>query len=134
VPLDLDLKENLDDLLEFISDDDTTNSRSNALILLYPRSHNSEDAEAGPTGVAESNSIEEHRKRHGLYYLSAYKEMREPELTEDYACVNETLPPLNGDTARRVEVTKLRPIVVKLDEGDDLTASSSLSTKERGKS
>lgn len=130
VPEDLDLKENLDDLLEFVSDDDATKSRSNASILLYPRNHNSEEAEAGPTRVAESISLEEHRKRHGLYYLSAGKETREPELTEDYPRVNETLPPLNGDTARRVKVTKPRPTVVKLDEGDDLTASSSLSTKE----
>jgi AP-3 complex subunit delta len=131
VPLDLDLKENLDDILEFVSDDDTAKSRSNALILLYPRSHDSEEAEAGLMGLAKSNSLEEHRKRHGLYYLSADREMREPELTEDYPRVNETLPPSNGDTTRRVKVTKPRPTVVKLDEGDDLTASSSLSTKER---
>lgn len=79
--------------------------------------------------MAESTSLEEHRQRHGLYYLSAYKETREPELTEDYPRVNETLPPLNGDTAKRVKVTKPRPTVVKRDEGEDLTASFSLFMK-----
>ncbi|KAF3339763.1 AP-3 complex subunit delta-like protein [Carex littledalei] len=137
VPDDLDLKENLADLSEFISDDDVDNAtqfRSKDSILLYPRNHNaSEEVELGPTRLAESTSLEEHRKRHGLYYLSSDKEARESELTEDYPLVNEKLLPLNGDTARRVKVTKPRPTVVKLDEGEDLKTSSSLSNKEEAK-
>ncbi|KAJ4806534.1 AP-3 complex subunit delta [Rhynchospora pubera] len=130
VPEDLDLKDNLADLSEFISDNDAAMSRSNPSILFYPQSYNaSEEVEVGPTSVAESTSLKEHRKRHGLYYLSTDKETTEPELTEDYPRVNETLPPSNGDTTRRVKVTKLRPTVVKLDEGEDLATSSSLSTK-----
>lgn len=136
VPEDLDLKENLADLSEFISDDvdNATQFRSKDSILLYPRNHNaSEEVEVGPTRLAESTSLEEHRKRHGLYYLSSDKEARESELTEDYPLVNEKLLPLNGDTTRRVKVAKPRPTVVKLDEVGDLKTSSSLSTKEEAK-
>ncbi|CAO2165046.1 unnamed protein product [Urochloa humidicola] len=126
----LDLNENLAELADIVSEDDTAPSTS---IFFYPRCHDSAETRDEPAVSIGSSSLSEHRKRHGLFYLPTGK--TEDDLS-DYPHANDTLPScsnetVNGDKSKTVEPvfsgkksksTKSRPKVVKLD-GEDFLSS-----------
>ncbi|XP_058087209.1 AP-3 complex subunit delta isoform X2 [Magnolia sinica] len=135
VPDGLILNENLAEL-ESISANDIPQ-----LSVFSTVGHRQKEMESEPS--TESTSLlAEHRKRHGLYYLPAEKNETE---SNDY-------PPANNDTKLLVNVidaaddlvklteeslvpkkpnrVKPRPVVVKLDEGDEAPFSSTKPVKD----
>ncbi|KAF7819892.1 AP-3 complex subunit delta [Senna tora] len=136
VPDGLVLKENLDDL-ETIYNRDIELLSSSSFCIGGPHFGHTSDAssssllskeELGKSN--ESMSLLEHRKRHGLYYLSSekneivsddYPPADDPKI-ENY--VNDEADSLAKLTAqslvlkKRPSQMKTRPVVVKLDEGD----------------
>ncbi|CAL4963471.1 unnamed protein product [Urochloa decumbens] len=126
----LDLNENLAELADIVSEDDTAPSTS---IFFYPRSHDSAETRDEPAVSIGSSSLSEHRKRHGLFYLPTGK--TEDDLS-DYPHANDTQPSCSNETVncdksktvepvfagKKSKSTKSRPKVVKLD-GEDFLSS-----------
>jgi AP-3 complex subunit delta-1 len=129
-PDGLDLNENLAELADIVSEDDTAPSTS---IFFYPRSRDSEETRDEPAVSIGSSSLSEHRKRHELFYLPTGKS--EDELS-DYPHASDTLPSCSHETVsddksktvepvfagKKSKSTKSRPKVVKLD-GEDFLSS-----------
>ncbi|TKW14666.1 hypothetical protein SEVIR_5G181800v4 [Setaria viridis] len=129
-PDGLDLNENLAELADVVSEDDTTPSTS---IFFYPRSRDSVETRDEPAVSIGSSSLSEHRKRHGIFYLPTGNTEDEQ---SDYPHVNDTLPSCSnatvyGDNSKTIEPvfagkksksSKSRPKVVKLD-GEDFLSS-----------
>jgi AP-3 complex subunit delta-1 len=129
-PDGLDLNENLAELADIVSEDDTAPSTS---IFFYPRSRDSVETRDEPAVSIGSSSLSEHRKRHGLFYLPTGK--TEDELS-DYPHASDTLPSCSNETVsddksktvepvfagKKSKSTKSRPKVVKLD-GEDFLSS-----------
>jgi len=134
-PDGLNLNENLAELRDIVSEDDTAPSTS---IFFYPRRHDSVDTRDDPAVSIGSSSLSEHRKRHGLFYLPTGK--NEDELS-DYPHANDTLPSCSNETVsdeksktveplfagKKSKSTKSRPKVVKLD-GEDFLSSMMATT------
>ncbi|KAL6608001.1 hypothetical protein ACP70R_041064 [Stipagrostis hirtigluma subsp. patula] len=131
VPPDgLSLNENLLELGDIVSEDDTTPSTS---IFFYPRRRQSVETRDEPAVSIGSSSLLEHRKRHGLFYLPTGKAEDEP---NDYPHANDPLPSASNETVnddksetvesvlagKKSKPTKSRPKVVKLD-GEDFLSS-----------
>ncbi|KAK7320044.1 hypothetical protein RJT34_04774 [Clitoria ternatea] len=134
VPDGLVLKENLDDLQAICGDIELPSSSlfciggPHLTTTSDGSSSNLQNEEQGP--LNESTSLIEHRKRHGLYYLSSEKS----------EIVSDVYPPANDPKAnnnindeaaelaklteqslllkKKTNQTKPRPVVVKLDDGD----------------
>lgn len=129
-PDGVDLNENLAELADIVSEDDTAPSTS---IFFYPRNRDSVQTRDEPAVSVASSSLSEHRKRHGLFYLPAGKTEDEP---SDYPHANDTLPSCTNETVdddksktvepvfagKKSKNTKSRPKVVKL-EGEDFLSS-----------
>ncbi|OEL34982.1 AP-3 complex subunit delta [Dichanthelium oligosanthes] len=129
-PEGLDLNENLAELTDIVSEDDTAPSTS---IFFYPRSRDSVQTRDEPALSIGLSSLSEHRKRHGLFYLPTGKTEDEP---SDYPHANDTLPSCSNETVsddelktvepvfagKKSKATKSRPKVVKLD-GEDFLSS-----------
>uniref|UniRef100_A0A0E0FM68 Clathrin/coatomer adaptor adaptin-like N-terminal domain-containing protein n=1 Tax=Oryza nivara TaxID=4536 RepID=A0A0E0FM68_ORYNI len=131
LPDDLVLNENLAELVDIISEDDTTLSSS---IVFYPRSCGSVETRDEPAlSLGSSSLLSEHRKRHGLYYLPTGKAEDGP---VDYPHANDPLLPASSESAlddklktiqpvtggKKPKAVKSRPKVVKLD-GEDFLSS-----------
>lgn len=132
VPEGLNLNANLSDLSKILIDYDLTPSTSISFSL---QSHNLEEIkEDSVPAVEHSSLLAEHRKRHGLYYLSTKKDDDE---LNDYPRANEPLLPVDhGDATedlvklttpslvpRKSKPTKPRPVVIRLDEGHGTSTS-----------
>lgn len=131
LPDDLVLNENLAELVDIISEDDTTLSSS---IVFYPHSCGSVETRDEPAlSLGSSSLLSEHRKRHGLYYLPTGKAEDGP---VDYPHANDPLLPASSESAlddklktiqpvtggKKPKAVKSRPKVVKLD-GEDFLSS-----------
>ncbi|KAG1368134.1 putative AP-3 complex subunit delta [Cocos nucifera] len=139
VPEDLVLKENLADLAMILTESDFAPSMSISFSLRSHRHMETKD-EATPS-VQSTPLLAEHRKRHGMYYLPAEKNETE---SNDFPHAHDPLlPGSHGDSTedlvklteqslipRKVKPTKPRPIVLKLDEGDGVSTSTSTTVKE----
>lgn len=132
VPEGLVLKENLADLASILGDDVIVPTVSASFSL---RSYRGREMEEESESAAETTSLlAEHRKRHGLYYLHTEKD--EPG-SNDYPKANDPLISVNNVNPtddllklteqslipRKAKPSKPRPVVVKLDEGDNLSTS-----------
>ncbi|VYS57785.1 unnamed protein product [Arabidopsis thaliana] len=98
----------------------------------YPRhapnltTRDQEEASSSSSHPLESASLlAEHRKRHGLYYLSYQKNDIHNDSIDDNNTLNE-YPPANEisvdsfNTKKKMNQSKLRPVVVQLDKEDGL--------------
>ncbi|KAG6472268.1 AP-3 complex subunit delta-like [Zingiber officinale] len=139
VPEGLNLNANLSDLSKILTDYDLTPSASISFSL---QSYNPQETkEDSVLAVEPSSLLAEHRKRHGLYYLST---QRDGDELNDYPRANEPLLPVDhGDATedlvklttpslvpRKSKPTKPRPVVIRLDEGDG-TSTSHLTTVKK---
>ncbi|KAI3883539.1 hypothetical protein MKX03_010552 [Papaver bracteatum] len=133
VPEGLLLKENLSELETVCGDINLTPSSSFSLgSVLFVEKHNSQQTEKESEPSSESTSLlSEHRKRHGLYYLSADKNGSG---SNDYPPVNELSNAIDGAQdllrltgqsvdSKKKSTTKRRPVVVRLDDGEEATVS-----------
>ncbi|TVU03397.1 hypothetical protein EJB05_51088, partial [Eragrostis curvula] len=129
VPPDGLVLENLAELTNIVSEDDTTPSTS---VVFHPRSCHSAEVRDEPAVSIGSSSLSEHRKRHGLFYLPTGKAEDE---ANDYPHANDPLLPASDETViddkfktiepvlagKKIKSTKSRPKVVKLDGEDFLS-------------
>ncbi|KAG6584352.1 AP-3 complex subunit delta, partial [Cucurbita argyrosperma subsp. sororia] len=137
IPEGLIFKENLDDLEMICSDTQLPESSFSFGSSLYEERVDSSilsqrsQQESEPSS-ATTSLLSEHRKRHGLYYLPSDKT---DDASNDYPPANELKlqDHLDDDAAHLVKLTerslalkkkstsaKPRPVVVRLDEGDEL--------------
>ncbi|CAD5323423.1 unnamed protein product [Arabidopsis thaliana] len=96
------------------------------LFLTKLRIRDQEEASSSSSHPLESASLlAEHRKRHGLYYLSYQKNDIHNDSIDDNNTLNE-YPPANEisvdsfNTKKKMNQSKLRPVVVQLDKEDGL--------------
>ncbi|KAK8969805.1 AP-3 complex subunit delta [Platanthera guangdongensis] len=139
LPEGIELKENLNDLVEILGNHYIAPS---PLISFSTRTQNHNEVKQESEPAAESSSLlAEHRKRHGLYYLSTTKDEdgssdypRATDLTKSVHShsMTEDLLMLTAQSSvpRLTKPSKPRPTVVKLDEFDDSPSSSSKHAKE----
>ncbi|MCL7048091.1 hypothetical protein MKW94_011745 [Papaver nudicaule] len=133
VPEGLQLKENLSELETVCGDIDLTPSSSFSLgSVPFVEKYNTQQMEKESEVSTESTSLlTEHRKRHGLYYLSADKNASG---SNDYPPVNEMSNPIDGAQdllrltsqsvdSKKKSTSKRRPVVVRLDDGEEATTS-----------
>ncbi|ESQ48076.1 hypothetical protein EUTSA_v10020046mg [Eutrema salsugineum] len=138
LPEGLELKENLEDLqeicrevLEPIDDSKSTSfSPSDKISFSIAKLRIRDQQEASSSSSPEPKSaylLAEHRKRHGLYYLSSQKSDDHNDSNGNNNN-NNTLneyPPANEisvdsfNPKKKMNQSKPRPVVVKLDEGDE---------------
>ncbi|KZV21717.1 AP-3 complex subunit delta-like [Dorcoceras hygrometricum] len=134
VPGGLQLKETLGDLDAVLGDFKLPISTSFSLVKAFstendaPSIHECQNKDDTELSTESTSLLEEHRKRHGLYYLGSHdKEM----ITNDYPPANE--PKLDATdetegllklaeqslvTKKKPNQSKPRPVVVKLDDGE----------------
>ncbi|EMS56931.1 AP-3 complex subunit delta [Triticum urartu] len=131
LPEDLVLHENLSELADILSEDDTTLSTS---ISFISRNCHSVETRDEPAVVSvDSSSLFEHRKRHGMYYLPTgkaeddannYPRANDPLLSVENASAmedkSETVQPVSA--GKKLKAMRSRPKVVKLD-GEDFLSS-----------
>ncbi|XP_010549108.1 PREDICTED: AP-3 complex subunit delta [Tarenaya hassleriana] len=130
VPEGLELKENLGDLQDFIQPIESnvfspTDKISFSVSKLGIRDQQEESPPPEPASL-----LAEHRKRHGLYYLPSQKNDRDSD-GNDYPPANELADEISVESfnpRRKQGQYKPRPVVVKLDEGDE--SASVKTTKE----
>ncbi|KAI5017947.1 hypothetical protein ZWY2020_042835 [Hordeum vulgare] len=131
LPEDLVLQENLSELADILSEDDTILSTS--ISFLSRSSHSVETRDEPAVVSVDSSSLFEHRKRHGIYYLPTGKAEDD---TNNYPCANDPL--LSGENGsamedksgtvqpasagKKLKAMRSRPKVVKLD-GEDFLSS-----------
>ncbi|XP_023642007.1 AP-3 complex subunit delta isoform X1 [Capsella rubella] len=137
LPDGLEIKENLEDLQEicgeFLKPIFESNSNTNSFSASDKISfsvtklsiRDQQEASSSSSPPPESASLlAEHRKRHDLYYLSSQKKDEHNDSNGNNNTLNE-YPPANeisGDSfnpKKKMNQSKPRPVVVKLDEGDD---------------
>ncbi|CAH2036173.1 unnamed protein product [Thlaspi arvense] len=125
VPDGLELKENLRDLEEICGESDSVSytdkiSFSVSKLRIRDEQEASSSSSHPPEGAAAA-SLLEHRKRHGMYYLTSQKDERNSNGTpSDYPLANELANELSLDSFNpKRKPSKARPVVVKLDEGDE---------------
>jgi AP-3 complex subunit delta-1 len=131
LPEDLVLNENLAELADIVSEDDTPPSTS---IFFCSHSNPSVETSNEPAvSVGSSSLLVEHRKRHGMYYLPTgkdegdtnnYPHANDPLLSADNGSTmkdrSETVQPVSA--GKKLKAMKSRPKVVKLDGEDFLSA------------
>ncbi|VAH17987.1 unnamed protein product [Triticum turgidum subsp. durum] len=131
LPEDLVLHENLSELADILSEDDTILSTS---ISFISRNCHSVETRDEPAVVSvDSSSLFEHRKRHGIYYLptgkaeddaNSYPRANDPLLSAENASAmedkSETVQPVSA--GKKLKAMRSRPKVVKLD-GEDFLSS-----------
>ncbi|KAF8103683.1 hypothetical protein N665_0186s0051 [Sinapis alba] len=131
LPEGLELNENLEDLqeicrevLEPIAESNSSSFYSSDKVsfsVAKLRIRDQEEASSSLPPPPESASLlAEHRKRHGLYYLSSQKSHdhndRDDNTSNEYPPANE----ISVDSFKpKKKTSKPRPVVVKLDEGDE---------------
>ncbi|KAL5538577.1 hypothetical protein UlMin_046074 [Ulmus minor] len=148
VPDDLVLKENLEDLEKLLPEIQLPSSSSFSLGIPYqeertgvllPNLQNKEDSELS----SESTFLlSEHRKRHGLYYLPSGKN---DSVSNDYPPANDFKSSGNSNDGdedlvklteqslvpkKRANHAKPRPLVVRLDEGDQVLVAAKPQPKD----
>lgn len=138
LPEGIELKENLNDLVEILGNDYIVPSTSISFTS-RTRSHN-EDKPESVSATESTSLLAEHRKRHGLYYLSTTKDddgsSDYPRATDStsvhtYSTTEDLLKlAVQSSVPRLTKPSKPRPTVVKLDEYDDSLSSSSNHAKE----
>ncbi|KAL1204312.1 AP-3 complex subunit delta [Cardamine amara subsp. amara] len=88
-----------------------------------------------PPEPAAASLLAEHRKRHGMYYLTSQKSDPESNSTpSDYPPANDLASKISMDPfnpKRKPNQSKPRPVVVKLDEGDESRITSQAKTKPK---
>ncbi|KFK26686.1 hypothetical protein AALP_AA8G280000 [Arabis alpina] len=133
VPDGLELKENLEDLEEICGEflkpvESNSVSYTNKISFSISNLRIRDQQEASsssslPSEGAASSLLAEHRKRHGMYYLSSQKSDPDSDNTpSDYPPANELANEISMDPfnhTRKPSKSKPRPVVVKLDEGDE---------------
>lgn len=131
LPEDIVLNENLAELADIVSEDDTTPSTS---IFFCSHSNPSvETRDETAVSVDSSSLLFEHRKRHGMYYLPTgkaeddadnYPHVNDPLLSADNESMmndrSETVQPVSA--GKKLKALRSRPKVVKLDGEDFLSA------------
>ncbi|CAM0881707.1 unnamed protein product [Alopecurus aequalis] len=130
LPEDLVLNENLAELADIVSEDDTTPSTS---IFFCSHSNPSVETRDEPAASVGSSSLLEHRRRHGMYYLPTgkaegdannYPRANDPLLSADNGSMtkdrSETVQPVSA--GKKLKSMNSRPKVVKLDGEDFLSA------------
>ena len=131
LPEDLVLNENLAELADIVSEDDTTPPTS-----IFFCSHNNPSVETRDepaASVGSSSLLFEHRRRHGMYYLPTekaesdannYPRANDPLLSADNGSmtkdISETVKPVSD--GKKLKSMNSRPKVVKLDGEDFLSA------------
>ncbi|XP_010465916.1 PREDICTED: AP-3 complex subunit delta-like [Camelina sativa] len=138
LPDGLELNENLEDLQEICGEflkpvvDSNSNSFSSSEKISFSvaKLRISDQLEASSSSSShppESASLlAEHRKRHGLYYLSSQKSDDHDDSNGNNNNTLNEYPPANEILAdsfnpkKKMNQSKPRPVVVKLDEGDDI--------------
>ncbi|MQL74346.1 hypothetical protein Taro_006707 [Colocasia esculenta] len=134
VPDGVVLKGDLSDLATVLDFEDFEPPRS---LIFSLRSHEPCESKENLSSLNESTSLlAEHRRQHGLYYLPTGKDEAEP---DGYPRANEPQLPVSHSNATDDSIndilqltkqslvprkTKPRPVVVKLDEGELILASS----------
>ncbi|KFK39167.1 hypothetical protein AALP_AA3G208900 [Arabis alpina] len=141
LPDGLELKDNLEDLqeicrefLEPIVESDSTYFSSSDKIsfsVAKLRIGDQQEASSSSTPPLESASLlAEHRKRHGLYYLSSQKSDDQNDSNGNNNNALNEYPPANEisvdsfNPKKKPNRSKPRPVVVKLDEGDESKTKS----------
>lgn len=138
IPEDLILKENLSDLATIFGDDDIVPTSSSSLSFSLKRNTNREIEDASEQLVESTTLLAEHRKRHGLYYLpndepgsNDYPKANELSVDNDSTMDDLLKLTKKSQNSKKGNSKKARPVVVKLDEGDD--TSTSLKKAEESK-
>ncbi|KAL1221627.1 AP-3 complex subunit delta [Cardamine amara subsp. amara] len=149
LPDGLDLKENLEDLQEICREflepvvESNSNSLSSSDKISFSvgklRIRDQQEASSSSSTPLESTSLlAEHRKRHGLYYLSSQKSDNHNDSNgnnNNNTTPNE-YPPANEistdsfNPKKKMNQSKPRPVVVKLDEGDEFKMKPDSSSKD----
>uniref|UniRef100_A0A1J3IHJ0 AP-3 complex subunit delta n=1 Tax=Noccaea caerulescens TaxID=107243 RepID=A0A1J3IHJ0_NOCCA len=133
VPDGLELKENLQDLeeicgeflkpveLDSVSYTDKISFSVSKLRIRDQQEASSSSSSSHPHEGAAAASLLEHRKRHGMYYLTSLKDDPDSNGTpSDYPLANELANEISVDLFKpKRKPSKPRPVVVKLDEGDE---------------
>ncbi|EFH61506.1 hypothetical protein ARALYDRAFT_341963 [Arabidopsis lyrata subsp. lyrata] len=150
LPHGLELKESLEDLQEicgeFLKPVVDSNSNSNSFsssenisfsVAKLRISDQEEASSSSSSHPPESASLlAEHRKRHGLYYLSSQKSDDHNDSNGDNNNTLNEYPPANEISAdsfnnkKKRNQSKPRPVVVKLDEGDELKTKPNVSSND----
>ncbi|XP_022575179.1 AP-3 complex subunit delta-like [Brassica napus] len=139
VPDGLELEENLGDLEEIcgkflkpVESDSVSCTDKISFSVSKLRIRDQQEASSSSTSLpakASSSLLAEHRKRHGMYYLTSEKNDPDSNGTpKDYPPANDLaseilLDPL--DPKRKAKHRKSRPVVVKLDEGGESRITTS---------
>ncbi|CAA0279567.1 unnamed protein product [Arabidopsis thaliana] len=131
VPDGLELKENLGDLEEIcgehlkpVESDSVSYTDKISFSVSKLRIRDQQEATSSSSPPHEASSLlAEHRKRHGMYYLTSQKEDQDSNGTSsDYPLANELANEISQDSfnpKRKPNQSKPRPVVVKLDDGDE---------------
>ncbi|XP_019102507.1 PREDICTED: AP-3 complex subunit delta-like [Camelina sativa] len=146
LPDGLELKENLEDLQEICGEflkpvvESNSNLFSSSEKISFSvarlRISDQQEASSSSSHPPESASLlAEHRKRHGMYYLSSQKSDDHNDSNGNNNTLNE-YPPANEISAdsfnpkKKMNQSKPRPVVVKLDEGDDFKMKPDASSND----
>ncbi|KAL0535581.1 hypothetical protein IC582_029917 [Cucumis melo] len=137
IPEGLILKENLDDLKMICSDIELSEGSYSFGNSLYEEKVDSsilsqQIPQESESSNATTSLLSEHRKRHGLYYLPSDKtddasndyppanELKEQDILDDDAAHLVKLAERSLAMKKKSTSAKPRPVVVRLDEGDEL--------------
>lgn len=146
LPDGLVLKENLDDLVKILGDEHVIDDGEREWLI--PQHREWDDApvfsqctteESPPIGESTS-LLAQHRQRHGVFYLPTGKAETK---TDDYPPPQLEVPSAASDAnkdilklaeqsflATKPQRTKARPVVIRLDEGDEEPVSASKQAKD----
>ncbi|XP_010500417.1 PREDICTED: AP-3 complex subunit delta-like [Camelina sativa] len=131
VPGGLELKENLGDLEEIcgeflkpVESDSVSDTDKISFSVSKLRIRDQQEASSSSSPPHEASSLlAEHRKRHGMYYLPSQKDDPDNNGTpNDYPLANELANEISPDPfnpKKKPNQSKQRPVVVKLEEGDE---------------
>ncbi|CAH8302113.1 unnamed protein product [Eruca vesicaria subsp. sativa] len=147
LPEGLELNENLEGLqeicrevLEPIAESNSSSFYSSDKVsfsVAKLRIRDQEEASSSlPPPLESSSLLAEHRKRHGLYYLSSQKaddhndgDGNDNNTSNEYPPANE----ISVDSFKpKKKISKPRPVVVKLDEGDEPKTKPDASSSSNG--
>ncbi|CAN8288492.1 unnamed protein product [Cochlearia groenlandica] len=124
VPDGLDLKENLEDLeeicegyLKHVESDSVLYTDKISFSVSKLRIRGKQEASPSSPEGDSTSLLSEHRKRHGMYYLTSHKD--EPDgngKPNEYPLANELANEISVDLLRKRNQSKPRPVVVTIDE------------------
>ncbi|XP_018514773.1 AP-3 complex subunit delta [Brassica rapa] len=130
LPEGLELNENLEGLqeicrevLEPMAESDYSSDKVSFSVAKLRIRDQEEASSSLPPPLESSSLLAEHRKRHGLYYLSSQKSEDHNDREGNDNNTSNEYPPANEisvDSFKpKKKISKPRPVVVKLDEGDE---------------